>query len=203
MNDEINDEIDGSEDHERDEEGGRPPVDPKNKLYTVISLLIFAVLYFGWGFIKDNLFVPYSLYDDSFSESDTELIIRELGIENLPRGVTLKYARLHKYHDQDAFYAAFSLPAELAEKEDFASLFIPYRYGDALTDERLTVYPDSSDVPDFVYGDNYICIDDPSESCFIYRENEEYTAVFRISGYSGSAKSAMNGCDKIYLGRRG
>ena len=44
------------------EDEGRPPVDPKNKLYTVISLLIFAVLYAGWYFIKDNFTLTYALY---------------------------------------------------------------------------------------------------------------------------------------------
>lgn len=50
MNDEIkNDELpseENAQDTENDEDT-RPPVDPKNKLYTFISLLIFAVLYIG------------------------------------------------------------------------------------------------------------------------------------------------------------
>lgn len=35
-------------DTEENEEGQRPPVDPKNGLYTAISLIIFAVCYLGW-----------------------------------------------------------------------------------------------------------------------------------------------------------
>lgn len=69
MNDEIkNDELpseENAQDTENDEDT-RPPVDPKNKLYTFISLLIFAVLYIGWQIIKANVYFSSALYADDF-----------------------------------------------------------------------------------------------------------------------------------------
>ena len=66
------------------EDEGRPPVDPKNKLYTVISLLIFAVLYAGWYFIKDNFTLTYALYADSLTESQMAQVMNELELSELP-----------------------------------------------------------------------------------------------------------------------
>ena len=134
------------------EDEGRPPVDPKNKLYTVISLLIFAVLYAGWYFIKDNFTLTYALYANSLTESQMAQVMNELELTELPEGAELSYARMHRNFDSDTLYAEFRLPDGFTEDEDFAEVLIPYEYGNVAEDERFTVYPTPDMNADFVYG---------------------------------------------------
>lgn len=193
MNEEINASV-----PDRDE-GDRPPVDPKNKLYTVISLLIFAVLYAGWYFIKDNFTLTYALYADSMSAEQLSLIERELEAD-IPEGAELEYARLHRNFDSDMLYASFRLPQDITDDENFADSLIPYRYGDVDADRQFTVYPDADMTVDYVYGDNYVCVDDPMKSCLIYEDNGETYALFRTNKYDSSViKEAFGDAVKIPL----
>ena len=198
MSDEIKNEPllsgDGTEAHDEDE--GRPPVDPKNKLYTFLSLLIFAVLYLGWQLIKGNIYFSYALFADSFTPEERAAVISEIPMLSLPEGAELSYARLHRNFDGNCFYAAFSLPEELAEDEEFPESFIPFPCGDPEIDIRMTVYPENGAVPDYVYGDCYVNIGDPRMSCMIYEDGDRYTAVFRISGYSGDMGRKIDSWEK-------
>lgn len=170
------------------EDEGRPPVDPHNKLYTVISLLIFAVLYFGWGYVKDNFTFRYSLFCDELTAESSAVITEEI-FENStpPEEITLKFARYNKNFDRDSLYAAFELPESYFEDgtEDFAEKYLPFIAGDPEIDVRLTVFSRPDNVPDYVYGDSYVSIDDPNQSCMIYEQDGSYMAVFRLSGYDG------------------
>lgn len=181
------------------DEGDRPPVDPKNKLYTVISLLIFAVLYAGWYFIKDNFTLTYALYADSMSAEQLSVIARELDAE-IPEGAELVYARMHRNFDSDMLYVSFRIPSDKTEEEDFPDSMIPYRYGDVEFDRQFTVYPDADMTVDYVYGDSYVCIDDPMKSCLIYEENGETYALFRTDKYDHrTVKEAFRDAVKIPL----
>ena len=161
------------------EDEGRPPVDPKNKLYTVISLLIFAVLYAGWYFIKDNFTLTYALYADSLTESQMAQVMNELELTELPEGAELSYARMHRNFDSDTLYAEFRLPDGFTE------------------DERFTVYPTPDMNADFVYGDSYVCIDNPMKSCLIYEGDDGTYALFRTDDCDPSVKTAFKDGVKI------
>lgn len=172
-----------------DEADGRPPVDPKNKLYTVISLLIFAVIYVGGEYVKDNFTLRYALFCDSFTSAEETAITEEVfGDTEIPPGTSLKFARYHRNFDRDCFYAAFEVPEEYFEDgtEKFAEERLPYAVGDPEEDVRLTVFSRPDNVPDFVYGDSYVCIDDPKKSCMIYGGEDGFTAVFQAAGYEGA-----------------
>jgi len=179
------------------DDDSRPPVDPKNKLYTVISLLIFAVLYVGWYFIKENITFTYALYADSLNETQTEQILNELEITQLPEGTKLSFARLHKNFDSNILYAQFLLPDGFTEDEGFAEALIPYEYGNVAEDERFTIYPTPDMTADYVYGDSYVCIDDPFKSCLIYESDGETYALFRTDDYDSSIKDAFKDGIKI------
>ena len=176
---------------------GRPPVDPKNKLYTVISLLIFAVLYAGWYFIKENFTIAYALYSDTLSEAQMTQVMNELELSSLPEGAELSYVRLHRNFDSDTLYAEFRLPEGFTENEDFAEELIPYEYGNIAEDVRFTVYPTPDMNADFVYGNNYVCIDDPLKSCLIYDGDDGTYALFRTDDYDPAVKAAFSDGTKI------
>lgn len=199
MNDEIkNDELpseENAQDTENDEDT-RPPVDPKNKLYTFISLLIFAVLYIGWQIIKANVYFSSALYADDFSEEEKAAVISEIPLSQEIGGAELRYARLHQNFDGNSFYAAVFLP-DISEYEELSEAVLTFPYGDPEYDSHLTVYPDADIIPDYVYGDSYVSTDDPRVSCMIYGEGDGYVAVFRIADYSGNIKNRVEDWEKF------
>ncbi len=89
-------------DTDGDEDEGRPPVDPNNKLYTVISLLIFAVGYFGFHYIADNFSLESAYFIEAPAGDEAAAFAREIGWEYLPEGSEFLYARLHKNFDDNA-----------------------------------------------------------------------------------------------------
>ena len=62
---------------------------------------------------------------------------------------------------------------------------------------RLTVYPEADAVPDYVYGDRYVCTDDPRITCMVYEEDDSVKAVFRIADYSGSMERRITSWERI------
>lgn len=199
MNDEIkNDDITSEEKPAQTEndEDTRPPVDPKNKLYTFLSLLIFAVLYIGWQLIKANVYFSCAFYSDDFSDAERAAVIDEIPLSQEIEGAELRYARLHRNFDGNSFYAAVFLP-DVSEYEELADMVIEFPYGDPEFDSRQTVYPDADIIPDYVYGDTYVSTDDPKVSCMIYGEGDGYVAVFRIADYSGNIKNRVDDWEMI------
>lgn len=177
-------------------EDSRPPVDPKNKLYTFLSLLIFAVLYIVWQLIKSNVYFSYALYADDFSEEERAAVVGEISMPQGFEGAELRYARLHRNFDGNSFYAAFFIN-DISEYEELPDTLITFPYGDPEYDSRLTVYPDPDVIPDYVYGNSYVSTDDPGVRCMIYSENNGYTAVFRIADYTGNIRNRVDNWEKI------
>lgn len=185
--DETNSASTACEDENDDE--GRPPVDPNNKLYTVLSLLIFAVVYIGWNYLKSSVSFTYALYEDEPSESCMAIVLREIRMDELPDGFQVDYLRLNRGFDEDAFYISLLLPEDMSE-EDFLS-YIPYEYGNVIEDERFSVYPHEDMDAHYVFGNCYVCIEDPQKSCLIYEENGVLYARFRTADYSEKIPLAM------------
>ncbi|MDE6594301.1 MAG: hypothetical protein K2K57_14710 [Oscillospiraceae bacterium] len=179
-----------AENADTDEDEGRPPVDPKNKLYTVISLLIFAVGYFGYHYIADNFSLESAYFIEAPAGDEAAAFVREIGWEYLPEGSEFLYARLHKNFDDNALYCAFLLPEAIEDPSDFEE-YIPFDWAGPVSDERFTIYPEDNMIPDYVYGDSYVYREDPKIRCLIYKENDRYTAVFRTTDYGGGVRDIM------------
>lgn len=167
---------------------GRPPVDPHNKLYTVLSLLIFAVLYVGVQFFKANFTLSYALYSDIPDRGSLVSVLSEIGMSEVPEGCEFEYARMHKNFDSNLLYVSFALPEDIdsmEEAEEFASGLVPYEYGNIAEDERFTLYPDPDMNALYVYGSSIVCIDDPLKRCIVYEDedSERYKAVFLTDEY--------------------
>lgn len=185
--DEINTANTASADENDDE--GRPPVDPNNKLYTVLSLLIFAVLYIGWNYLKSSVSFTYALYENDPSESCMAIVLREIDMDGLPDGFEVDYLRLNRGFDENAFYISLQLPEDMSE-EDFLS-YIPYEYGNIIEDERFNIYPHDDMDAHYVFGNCYVCVEDPKKSCLIYEEDGRLNARFRTADYSEEVPLAM------------
>ena len=188
----VSDTDEVSVDTEENEDEQRPPVDPKNGLYTAISLIIFAVCYLGWMLISDSIDQSYSLYSESFNERETEIITDLMGYEAIPEGVTLQSARLNKGFDGNMLYINLSC-GEVTESEDddtdVIAALLPFQSGDPERDVRYGIYvPDEEEIRmDYVYADSYVDISDPTNMCIVYEDGDETVIQLRISSYDSSA----------------
>lgn len=181
-----------------DEDEGRPPVDPNNKLYTFLSLLIFAVLYAAYQLISQHISFVYAMYTDSPSEDVRNTVLSAMEIGDLSSECSLQYMRLHRNFDSGTLYVSFSLPDNGEDDlDELAEKYIPYAYGDGAEDERFAVYPSADMTADYVYGNSYVSIDDPSDSCIIFENASGYTAVFRTTDYDARVREAMSEGIKI------
>ncbi len=187
-----------------EEEDTRPPVDPHNKLYTFLSLLIFAVLYLGWQIFRANFALTYSLYGDSlsFGEGALNTVLSETGLTDaggsLPDGFEFEYARLQRNRfDNNNLYVALLLPEEIEAADDFAEMYIPFEYGNVSEDERVTLYPDPDLSAYYVYANRYVSIDDPMKSFIVYKSSDRFTAVYKSSDYSDNISGAFKEAQKI------
>ncbi|MBQ5312270.1 MAG: hypothetical protein ILP19_09585 [Oscillospiraceae bacterium] len=189
--------MDDEKDLSRDEnEEDRPPKDPKNGLYTVLSLLIFAVCYIGYRFISANISFVYALHEDTPGDQLRAAVCQQMDV-TLPEGAELLYIRLHRNFDADRLYLSLALPDDMTE-EDFAERFIPYRCGNTVVDERFTVYPQADRKADYIFGDQYVNIDDPLTACLIYEDNGRLIAVFSTDDYDKSISTLFD-CEKIRM----
>lgn len=179
---------------EENEDEGRPPVDPNNKLYTFLSLLIFAVIYTAYQLISQNISLSYAVYEDDPSEASINAVLDAVGAEQLPEGCELQYMRMHRNFDGDTIYVSVSLPdddEDSLDLDELAAKYIPYRYGDGASDERFAVYPYADMTADYVYGNSYISVEDPSDSCIVFQDGDGYTAVFRTTKYDAHVRESF------------
>lgn len=188
-----------------DEDNPRPPVDPKNKLYTVISLLIFAVLYTGWQLIKDNIALSYSLYKDSFTEKEYELILDSTGYEVLPNGISIKCARINKGFDGNRLYIDLICPSDYAnsadeDEYDNIAAVLPFTSGDPEKDVRYMIFPYEDLRTDYVYADAYVDVISPQHMCIVYEYNGETIIQLRLTDYDPSVEKAFGDAVKTKYG---
>ena len=70
-----------------------------------------------------------------------------------------------------------------------------------LTEDERTALEDAVTTPDmnadFVYGDSYVCIDNPMKSCLIYEGDDGTYALFRTDDCDPSVKTAFKDGVKI------
>ncbi|MBQ8568741.1 MAG: hypothetical protein IJ446_05950 [Oscillospiraceae bacterium] len=174
----------------------RPAPDPNNGLYTFISLLIFAVLYFGGGFLKTELFTPYSKTAYEFSAEISEVLINETSTP-LPQGASISHARLNSTDDPLMNGCTLHIwYKNIGDTEEFADM-IGFEYGDVITEERTAVYKNDGYDVDYVYADKYISTTDPGLCCLIYEYEDILYAEFRKSEYDPAVRSAFENSPKI------
>ena len=173
----------------------RPKKDPLNWLYTLISLAIFAVGYFGVDYIKSNLFLPYSQTASVFTTETEALLIAETETPLPTGGAFISSARLSSGTDSDLLHVWYK---DIGDTEKFADL-LGFEYGDVLTSQRCAVFRDESFDETYVFADIYVSVDDPGLSCLVYEYEGSSYAEFRKSVSSSDVKSVFAGCPKVKL----
>lgn len=189
---------DGQENEEEidDEFGPRPPVDPKNKLYTFLSLLIFAACYAGYQFISSHYSYRSVMYQSMPQSEELAVMMEEAGIGRLPEGCLFSYARLNKRVDNGYYYAAIILPEDITDMEiacDYARELLPYETSEVLYEQQFELYTDANMNPRELTG----CIISDSadeDNCgMVFEEYGRFCLVIRTDEYSSELKNAFEG----------
>lgn len=153
----------------------------QNMIYTVISIGLFIVIYFGGGKIFELINRPYRIY--CYSETVSEEKLTELyeicGISGA-WDIEFEGARLRK----EGGYETTVLFSGIVDKERFAENGIVFEYGDIAEDIRTEFYPypENPSLAEYAYAARYVDINDPNRYISIFEYDGELYAEYTHIG---------------------
>ncbi|MGN1134820.1 MAG: hypothetical protein ACI4SF_01230 [Oscillospiraceae bacterium] len=141
-------------------------------IYTIISILLFAVLYLGVQFTKHMIFRDYTITvnGESITTGQLEIISEytEFDFENIEQMILTR--------DNNNFSA--EILYNMGTYNSFAEDHENYVESDAGEDFRISVYPYGNSVPEYVYSRFFVNADDPNLSCYFYEyDGENYVKL--------------------------
>lgn len=194
-NEKINEEIseDIAEGSETVSEG--PIHEPKQNyvIYTVISIMLFVVLYSCWKFVVPKIFRDYtmSVNGDSLTAEQLETLRKstEIDCDNISEAV---------FQHTNGKTSVIIYYNNIENEEDFTENCINFEYGDPEEDVRSEIYPYGNGVPEYVYGNRYVNIQDPGVSCLVYEYDGNFYAKYRSSDVNTEITAIFSGAEKTY-----
>lgn len=192
-NEELTEKEKPEEEVELNDEGQpRPPVDPKNGLYTFLSLLIFAVCYIGYHFVSVNFFSPYYLTKTEFTAEESAALVSAVNIP-LPENAVISYGRIGSGIDGDRLHIRYS-------GIDDEEAFIASAEFDCIPleeDIRVSVFRDETADVDYVFADTYTDSSDPSRTVMIYEYEGTLCAEYICPDYDKSIRTIFKSGEKF------
>lgn len=183
------------EEAEEQAEEEAPVHEPKQNyvFYTIVSVLLFFTLYFGYRFAVGKLFRDYTMTVDgsAFSAEQLENIkeFAEIDSDNISD------VRLERVNNKSTVFITYK---DIGDPEEFAENVIMYEYGNIAEDIRTEIYPHGDRTVEYVFADSYVNIDDPTVYCMIYDYNGETYAQFRSENITSEISALFMGAEKIY-----
>lgn len=172
----------------------------QNALYTIISIALFFVLYFGVKGVMGAVNRPYIMYayPDMVSEERTASIFELSGISS-DLGYVFENARLVKNENGYEFMAVFS---GIADRESFTESNTQLVNSDSDEEVRIEFYPyrENPDVKDFVYAEAFGGADGEGGTVYLFEwQGRLYAEYFeRGNVLPSEISSIMAGQEKIY-----
>jgi hypothetical protein len=162
-------------------------------IYTIISILLFCVLYFGWQFVSSKMFRDYTITvtGENFTAEQISIIgdFTSISCDNISQAV---YTRTNGKASVVIYYE------DIGDTTQFVDNCINYEYGDVEEDVQTAIYPYGNSVPEYVYAEQYVDIDDPNRSTLVYDYNGSSYAEYHSSDVNTEIRSLFNGGEKIY-----
>ncbi|MGN0695446.1 MAG: hypothetical protein ACI4J5_01630 [Oscillospiraceae bacterium] len=175
-----------------DEGQPRPPVDPRNGLYTFLSLLIFAVCYVGYHFISINFFTPYYLTKTEFTASEAQLLESTVNIP-LPENAVISYGKLGSGVDGDRLHIRYS---GIGDEDAFIGS-APFDCLPVEEEVRVSVFRDETADVDYVFADTYTDSADPAYTLMIYEYGGTLCAEYIHTDYDKSVRNIFKNGEKF------
>lgn len=183
------------EEAEEQVEEEAPVHEPKQNyvFYTIVSVLLFFALYFGYRFAVGKLFRDYTMKVDgsAFSAEQLENIKEFAKIDS----DSISDVRLERVNNKSTVFITYK---DIGDPEEFAENVIMYEYGNIAEDIRTEIYPHGDRTVEYVFADSYVNIDDPTVYCMIYDYNGETYAQFRSENITSEISALFMGAEKIY-----
>lgn len=172
----------------------------QNMLYTMISIVLFCLVYFGEKGVIGIINRPYYMVQNSeaVSEENLSLYFEESQISE-DFGLIFENARLTK---NESGYILSILFSGAVDTEDFAENGILFNYGDPIEDISTEIYPyiENPTLAEYENAIKYVNIDDPNNEILIF-EHEDITYV-KYQAYGNivpaDVKILFRDCEKVY-----
>lgn len=172
----------------------------QNALYTIISIALFFVLYFGVKGVMGVVDRPYSMYasPDTISEERIAAAFELSGIST-DNGYAFENARLEKNKYGYEFRVLFS---GISDMESFAENNPKLDYSDSDEEVRIGFYPyrENPDRKEFVYANVFWNADSDTGTVFLFEwQGNVYMEYIENSvSVSTEVSSIMAGQEKVY-----
>lgn len=161
-------------------------------IYTIISILLFAVLYTGWQIAKKSLFRDYTVTVDGKSiTSEQSDIIKDytgLDFENIEQ---LILTRENNSFSAEILYNTGDYTTFAEDHENYAE-------DDSDGENRLAVYPYGNSVPEYVYSRYFVNVDSPDMRCYVYEYGGNNYLKLVFDEIPDSIKLIFSEHEKIY-----
>ena len=161
-------------------------------IYTIISILLFAVSYTGVQIAKHALFRDYTITVDgsSITSEQAESIKKytNLDFENIEQLILTR--------ENNAFSA--EILYNTGDYTSFAEDYENYAEDDSDGEKRLAVYPYGNSVPEYVYSRYFVNADAPDMRCYVYEYGGENYLKLTFEDIPDSIKHIFSEHEKIY-----
>lgn len=161
-------------------------------IYTIISILLFAVSYTGVQIAKHALFRDYTITVDgsSITSEQAESIKKytNFDFENIEQLILTR--------ENNAFSA--EILYNTGDYTNFAEDYENYAEDDSDGENRLAVYPYGNSVPEYVYSRYFVNIDAPDMRCYVYEYCGENYLKLTFEDIPDSIKQIFSEHEKIY-----
>lgn len=161
-------------------------------IYTIISILLFAVLYTGVQIAKHALFRDYTITvnGSSITSEQAESIknYTNFDFENIEQLILTR--------ENNAFSA--EILYNTGDYTDFAEDYENYAEDDSDGENRLAVYPYGNSVPEYVYSRYFVNADAPDMRCYVYEYGGENYLKLTFEDIPDSIKQIFSEHEKIY-----
>lgn len=160
-------------------------------IYTIISILLFAVLYMGFQFAKQALLRDYTVTVDGNSISSEQLD----DIKDYTNFDFDSIEHLILTKENNAFSA--EILYNIGDYSNFAEDH-EYYVEDLDGENRLAVYPYGNSVPEYVYSRCFVNADAPDMRCYVYEYNGSNYLKLCFENIPESIKLIFSEHEKIY-----
>lgn len=161
-------------------------------IYTIISILLFAVLYTGFQFAKHALLRDYTIKVDGNSVSAEQL-------EDIKDYTNFEFENIEQLiltRENNSLSA--EILYNIGDYSNFSEDYENYAEDDSDGENRLAVYPYGNSVPEYVYSRYFVNADVPDMRCYIYEYGGENYLKLTFEDIPESIKLIFSGHEKIY-----
>ena len=162
-------------------------------IYTIISILLFAVLYAGVHLAKSMIFRDYTITvsGDSITAEQLEIIgeYTEFEFDNIEQII------LKKENNNTSAEILYNI----GEYDSFAEDHENYVESESGEDFRTEIYPYENSVPEYVYSKYYVNADCPDMYCYLYEYSGDNYLKLVLKDVPENIRMIFSDHEKIYL----